>query len=185
MSSTQTLSPGGVPQEGRARSSSPMTILFAVAQEGRQPMNIPPPPMVAEVTPEGKGYSRGRCPVRRFPWMLKLDKLPMFSTHKGNSPDSWLSPRNNLCRVEMPPRSDGIGPVSSFLSSSRITRLDRLPSSGGIVPVRLLFSSRSVVRLARFPSSDGIGPVRLFSPMISVVRLDRFPSSVDSVPFSS
>ena len=81
MSSTQTLSPGGEPQFGKARSSSPMTILFAVAHEGRHPMNMLPPPMVALPTREtpkvtttllilaGKGYSRGRCPVSRFPWM--------------------------------------------------------------------------------------------------------------------
>ena len=69
MSSIQTLSPGGVPQLGRPRFSSPTTAPVAVAHEGRHPMNMPPPPMVAEVTLEGKGYSRGRSPVRRFPWM--------------------------------------------------------------------------------------------------------------------
>ena len=84
MSSTQTLSPGGVPQLGRPRFSSPMTILLEVAHEGIHPMNMLPPPMVALPTREtpkidvttllilaGKGYSRGRCPVSRFPWMLK------------------------------------------------------------------------------------------------------------------
>ena len=83
MSSTQTLSPGGVPQLGRSRFSSPLTALVAVAHEGRHPMNMLPPPMVAlptKVKPgttitllilAGKGYSRGRCPVSRFPWMLK------------------------------------------------------------------------------------------------------------------
>ena len=79
MSSTQMLSPGGVPQLGRPRFSSPTTTLFAVAHEGRHPMNMLPPPMVALPTPPipgtlvilaEKGYSRGRCPVSRFPWML-------------------------------------------------------------------------------------------------------------------
>ena len=54
MSSTQTLSPGGEPQLGRSRFSSPMTTLFAVAHEGIHPMNMLPPPMVAlplRVTP--------------------------------------------------------------------------------------------------------------------------------------
>ena len=69
MSSTQTLSPGGVPQEGRPRFSSPTTALVAVAHEGRHPMNMLPPPMVAEVTLEENGYSRGRCPVNTFPCM--------------------------------------------------------------------------------------------------------------------
>ena len=69
MSSIQTLSPGGEPQLGRPRFSSPTTALLEVAHEGRHPMNMPPPPMVAEVTLDGKGYSKGRCPVSRFPWM--------------------------------------------------------------------------------------------------------------------
>ena len=84
MSSTQTLSRGGELQAGKARSSSPMTILVEVAHPGTHPMNMLPPPMVALPTREtpkidvttllilaGKGYSRGRCPVSRFPWMLK------------------------------------------------------------------------------------------------------------------
>ena len=71
MSSTQTLSPGGVPQLGRSRFSSPMTALFVVAHSGIHPIHIPPPPMVALVTLEGKGYSKGRCPVSRFPLMEK------------------------------------------------------------------------------------------------------------------
>ena len=102
-------------------------------------MNMPPPPMVAEVILEEKGLSRGRCPVIRFPWMEKCVKLPRFSTHRGNSPDSRLFPSNNLCREE------------------------RSPSSDGIDPVRLLPWSRSCVRLESCPSSDGIDPVRLLS----------------------
>ena len=47
MSSIQTLSPGGVPQLGNGRFSSPLTALVAVAHEGRHPMNMLPPPMVA------------------------------------------------------------------------------------------------------------------------------------------
>ena len=70
MSSIQTLSPGGEPQLGRPRFSSPATAVFVVAHEGRHPMNLFPPPMVAEVTLEGKGFSRGKCPVSRFSWML-------------------------------------------------------------------------------------------------------------------
>ena len=90
MSSTHTLSPGGEPQLGRPRFSSPLTAVFVVAHEGRHPMNLLPPPMDAEVILEGKGLSRGRCPVSRFPWMLNCVKLPRSSTHNGNSPDSWL-----------------------------------------------------------------------------------------------
>ena len=70
MSSTQTLSPGGEPQLGRPRFSSPVMAVFVLAQEGRHPMNLFPPPMVAEVTLEAKGFSRGRCPVSRFSLML-------------------------------------------------------------------------------------------------------------------
>ena len=79
MSSTQTLSPGGEPQLGRSRFSSPTTALVAVAHEGRHPMN-----MFASangrrtVTLAEKGYSRGRCPVSRFPWMLNCCKLPQI-----------------------------------------------------------------------------------------------------------
>ena len=70
MSSTQTLSPGGEPQLGRPRFSSPRTALLEVAHEGRHPMNMlvsPELPMAAPRILEGRGYSRGRCPVRRFP----------------------------------------------------------------------------------------------------------------------
>ena len=69
MSSIQTLSPGGVPQEGRSRFSSPMTALLEVAHPGTHPIHMPPPPMVAPMILEGRGLSRGRCPVSRFPWM--------------------------------------------------------------------------------------------------------------------
>ena len=69
VSSIQTLSPGGEPQLGSPRFSSPMTTLVAVAHEGTHPMNMLPPPMVALVTLEENGLSRGRCPVRRFPLM--------------------------------------------------------------------------------------------------------------------
>ena len=177
MSSTQTLSLGGVLQAGKARSSSPMTALLEVAHPGTHPIHLPPPPMVAEVTLDGKGYSRGRCPVRRFPWMENCVKLLRFSTHRGNSPDSWLSPSNNLCREEMPPSSDGIGPLSPLLWRYSCVRLDRFPSSDGIDPLRLLLLSRSCARLARFPSSDGIDPLRLLLLSRSCARLARFPSS--------
>ena len=184
MSSTQTLSRGGVLQAGRARSSSPMTALLEVAHPGTHPIHLPPPPMVAEVTLEGKGYSKGRCPVRRFPWMEKCVKLPRFSTHRGNSPDSRLSPSNNLCRVEMPPSSDGIGPLSPLLSRYRCERLGRFPSSDGIDPIRLLPPRFSCVRLGRFPSSGGIDPIRLWPLRFSSARLDRFASSGGRLPFS-
>ena len=155
MSSTQTLSPGGEPQLGSPRFSSPLTILFAVAQEGRHPMNMLPPPMVAEVTLAEKGYSRGRCPVSRFPWMENCVKLLRSLTHNGNSPDSRLFPSNNLCRVDMFPSSDGISPVRLLPLRYSCCRLARFPSSGGIGPVRLLLLSHSCKRLVRFPSSGG------------------------------
>ena len=69
MSSTQTLSPGGEPQLGKPRFSSPLTALVESAHEGTHPMNMLPPPMVALVTLEENGLSIGRCPVRRFPLM--------------------------------------------------------------------------------------------------------------------
>ena len=170
MSSTQTLSPGGEPQSGRSRFSSPRTALFPVAQEGIHPIHMfsaPPEgspatvPISAPVTLEEKGYSRGRCPVSRFPWILNNCKLFMSLTHNGNSPDSRLYDRYNCCRLERPPSSDGIGPV------------------------RLLLLRRSCVRLDRFPSSDGIGPVRLLPLSHSQLRLDRFPSSGGRLPFSA
>ena len=102
---------------------------------GRSPTTLP---ISARFTLEGKGYSRGKCPVSRFPWIWIRTKLPMFSTHNGNSPDSRLLSRYNLCRVEIPPSSDGIGPLSPLFSSRSSVRLERLPSSGGISPVRLL-----------------------------------------------
>ena len=111
MSSSQTLSPGGEPQLGRPRFSSPMTTVFVVAQEGTHPMNLFPPPMIAEVTLEGRGLSRGRCPVSRFPWILKSVKLPRFSTHNGNSPDSRLFCSRRLVRLVRLLSSDGMGPV--------------------------------------------------------------------------
>ena len=160
MSRSQTLSPGGEPQLGRPRFSSPLTALVVVAHDGTHPIHLFPPPMVAEVIPAGKGFSRGRCPVSRFPWMEKCVKLLRSLTHNGNSPDSWLFARN-----------------------SRV-RLGRFPSSGGIGPVRLLPLSRNHVRLARFPSSGGIGPVRLLPLSHSCWRLGRFPSSGGSLPFS-
>ena len=172
MSSSHTLSPGGDPQLGRPRFSSPMMTVFVLAHEGRHPMNLLPPPMVAlptRVTPgkwstlltlAGKGYSRGRCPVSRFPWILKRRKLLRFSIHNGNSPDSWLFASCNVCRPEISPSSDGIGPVS-------------------LLPLKII-----VVTLVKFPSSGGIGPVSLLSVMVSCVRLVRLPSSGGSVPFS-
>ena len=184
MSSTQTLSPGGESQEGNGRFSSPLTALVAVAHEGRHPMNMPPPPMVAEVTLEGKGYSKGRCPVSRFPWMEKCVKLPRFSTHNGNSPDSRLFARCSCVRLDRFPSSGGIGPVSLLLLRCSCVRLDRLPSWDGIDPVRLLLWMDSCVRLDRFPSSGGIDPVRLLSVMNRCVRLGRLPSSGGSAPFS-
>ena len=131
MSRTQTLSPGGVPQLGRPRFSSPLTALVAVAHEGIHPMNMLPPPMVAEVTLAGKGLSRGRCPVSRFPLMEKFIKLPRF---RGNSPDSRLFARNSCERLESCPSSFGIDPVRLLLLSHRFERSDRLPSSGGRLP---------------------------------------------------
>ena len=74
-------------------------------------MNMPPPPMVAEVTLAGKGYSRGRCPVSRFPWMENCVKLLRSLTHNGNSPDSRLFRRSSHERLDSCPSSDGIGPV--------------------------------------------------------------------------
>ena len=184
VSSTQTLSPGGEPQLGSPRFSSPMTALLEVAHPGTHPMNMPPPPMVAEVTLEGKGYSKGRCPVIRFPWMVNCVKLFRFLTHRGNSPDSRLSPSNNLCRVEIPPSSDGIDPVRLLPLRYSCCRLARFPSSGGIGPVRLLLLSHSCKRLVRFPSSVGIGPVSLCPLSHSAPRLVRFPSSGGRLPFS-
>ena len=171
VSSSQMLSPGGEPQLGRPRFSSPLTTVFVVAHEGRHPMNLLPPPMVALPTREtpaitttlltlaGKGYSRGMCPVSRFPWILKSVKLLRFSTHDGNSPDSRL------------------------FSSCSCVRLVRFPSSDGIGPLRLLLLRRRFVRLESCPSSDGIGPLRLLSESNSCVRLVRFPSWGGSVPF--
>ena len=161
MSSSQTLSPGGVPQLGRPRFSSPRTALVPVAHEGTHPIHMLPPPMVALMMLAEKGLSRGRCPVNRFPWMLKPVKLLMSLTHNGNSPDS------RLC------------------SSHSVVRLDKFPISDGIGPLRLLLLRRSCTRLDRLPSSGGIGPVRLLPPIHSCTRLDRLPSSGGSLPFSA
>ena len=201
MSSTQTLSPGGEPQLGSPRFSSPMTALVAVAHPGTHPIHLPPPPMVAEVTLDGRGLSRGRCPVSRFPWMLISRKLLMSLTHNGNSPDSWLFARYKYCRKKMPPSSGGIDPVrllpwryrrvrrTKFLSSGGIDpvrllllrfsceRLERFLSSGGIDPVRLLLLRFSCERRTKFLSSGGIGPVRLLLLRDSCWRRDRLPSS--------
>ena len=146
VSSIQTLSPGGVPQGGRSRFSSPLTALVAVAHEGIHPIHMFPPPVgspatlpiSARATLEGKGYSRGRCPVSRFRWMLNSHKLLRFSTHNGNSPDSRLCASNNTTRLDRLPSSDGIGPLSMLLRSCSCVRLVRLPSCVGIDPVRLL-----------------------------------------------
>ena len=174
MSSTQTLSPGGEPQLGRPRFSSPLTTVLVVAHEGRHPMNMFPPPMVAlpvSVAPgglarmttlltlAGKGYSRGRCPVRRFPWMSITRKTLWSSTHNGNSPDSRL------------------------FASCSVVRLVMFPSSGGMGPVRLLFCNSSCWRLVMFPSSGGIGPLRLLLASHRFLRLDRFLSSGGRLPF--
>ena len=149
VSSSQTLSPGGEPQLGRPRFSSPKTTVFVVAHEGRHPVNLFPPPMVAipRRVPwrlatvrilEGRGFSRGRCPVSRFLWMWKFSNLPRFSTHNGNSPDSWLWWSHRCVRPDMFPSSFGIDPVRLLLLRVRFERLDRFPSSFGIDPVRLL-----------------------------------------------
>ena len=148
-------------------------------------MNMPPPPMVAEVTLEGKGYSKGRCPVSRFPWMEKFVKLPRFSTHRGNSPDIRLSARRRCVRLESCPSSFGIGPLRLLVLRYSCVRLDRSPRSDGIDPVRLLRWSHRCERLDRFPSSFGIDPVRLLPVMYSRWRLDRFPNSAGRLPFSS
>ena len=171
-------------QASKARFSSPMTALLEVAHPGTHPIHIPPPPMVAEVTLEGKGYSRGRCPVSRFPWMEKCVKLPRFSTHCGNSPDSLLFRRCSCLRLDRFPSSGGIGPVRLLPRSRSSWRLVRFPSSDGIDPVRLLSLKFRFLRLVRFPSSDGIDPVRLLPEMARFLRLARFPSSDGSVPFS-
>ena len=114
MSSIQTLSPGGVPQLGSPRFSSPLTAVVAVAHEGTHPIHMPPPPMVAEVTLEENGYSRGRCPVIRFPWMENCCKLLRLSTHNGNSPDSRLFARSRYVRLGRFPSWVGIDPVRLF-----------------------------------------------------------------------
>ena len=160
MSSIQTLSPGGEPQLGRSRFSSPTTALVAVAHEGIHPMNMLPPPMVAATILGEKGLSRGRCPVSRFPWIWIRTKLFRFLTHNGNSPDSRLFARCSVWMLESCASSDGIGPVSTLLWSC------------------------SCWRLVRFPSSDGIGPVILWLLRVSTSRLGRFPNSGGSVPFS-
>ena len=111
VSSTQTLSRGGALQLGSPRFSSPLTAVLEVDHEGRHPMNMPPPPMVALVTLEEKGFSRGRCPVSRFPWMRIRAKRFMSLTHNGNSPDSRLFSRYSCERLDRFPSSDGIDPV--------------------------------------------------------------------------
>ena len=64
MSSTQTLSPGGEPQLGRSRFSSPLTAVLVVAHGGTHPIHmffspktVSPVtlPIAAWVTLEGKG----------------------------------------------------------------------------------------------------------------------------------
>ena len=42
-------------------------------------------------------------------------KLPMFSTHNGNPPDSRLLARSSCWRLERFPSSGGIGPVRLLL----------------------------------------------------------------------
>ena len=137
-------------------------------------MNMLPPPMVAlpRGTPripgallilEGRGYSSGRCPVSRFPWMENCCKLPRFSIHNGNSPDRRLFRRRSCLRLDRLPSSGGIGPVRLLARRSRSRRLDRLPSSGGIGPVRLLPPRCSCRRLESCPSSGGRLP---FSPLV-------------------
>ena len=113
--------------------------------------------------------------------MEKCVKLPRFSTHNGNSPDSRLFSRYKYCRLEMSPSSDGIDPVRSLPLRLNPTRLDRFPSSFGIDPVSLLVARFSVVRL-RFPSSFGIDPVSLWLMMTSIESSDKLPSSGGSVP---
>ena len=167
MSSTQTLSRGGVLQAGRARSSSPRTALVSVAQEGTHPMNMLPPPMTAVTILAEKGYSRGRCPVSRFPLMENCCKLPRFSTHLGNSPDSRLFCRYSSRRLESCPSSGGIGLVRLLLLICSRVRLESCPSSDGIDPVRLLLWRYSCVRLESCPSWVGIDPVRLLPERFS------------------
>ena len=161
MSSIQTLSPGGEPQLGRSRFSSPIMAMFIVAHEGTHPIHVPPPPMVAPWIMAEKGLSRGRCPVSGFPLMEKSVKLPMFLTHNGNSPDSRLFARSSAWRLESCPSSGGIDPVSLLLWMYSHWRLDRFLISFGIGPVSPLLWSCRCVRLGRFPSSGGSVP---FSP---------------------
>ena len=183
MSSSQTLSPGGEPQLGRPRFSSPRTALVAVAHEGRHPMNMLPPPMAALLIPARKGYSRGKCPVSRFSRMVNCCKLPRFSTHRGNSPDSRLFCRSRCVRLDRFPSSGGIDPVRLLPSRRRYWRLERLPSWGGIDPVRRLLSC-STQSLERLPSWGGIDPVRLLLEMDRTCNSVRFPNSAGSLPFS-
>ena len=180
MSSTQTLSPGGEPQLGRSRFSSPLMGVLVVAHEGRHPMNMLPPPMVAlplRVAPgttitllilAENGYSRGRYPVSKFPSMLKTRKLLRSLTHNGNSPDSRLFARFNVTRVETSPSSDGIGPESLLLARFSTERLVRFPSSFGIGPESLVLKIDSCVRLVRVPNSGGRVPFSGLPPMMIV-----------------
>ena len=175
---------------GISRFSSPMTSLLEVAHEGRHPIHMfsapggspPTLPMRHLGTPARMGLSRGRCPVSRFPWILKSCKLFRFATHRGNSPDSRLYSSRNPSREEMPPSSDGIGPVRLFSPRYSIPRLERFASWGGIDPVRLLLWRFSCVRLERFASWGGIDPVRLFPCKVSSWRLERFASWVGIDP---
>ena len=87
-----------------------------------------------------------------------INKLLRSLTHNGNSPESRLPARCNVCRVEIPPSSDGIGPVSLLSVRASVWRLVRLPSSFGIGPVSLLRERVSCVRLVRFSNSGGRVP---------------------------
>ena len=190
MSSTQTLSPGGEPQLGRSRFSSPLTALVEVAHVGTHPIHMFSPPVGSpetlpistRITLAGKGYSKGRCPVSRFRWMLNSPNLLRFSIHNGNSPDSRLCARNNTIRLDRLPSWDGIGPLSMLLWICSCVRLVRLPSCVGIDPVRLLPLRYSCVRLVRLPSCVGIDPLILLLLRFIVVRLDRLPSCVGIDP---
>ena len=156
VSSIQTLSPGGEPQLGKARFSSPRNLLRpslapmpeCLAHSGIHPIHMLSTkgspvslPIATLVTLAGKGLSRGRCPVNRFPWMESRLKLPRFSIHNGNSPDSRLCARNSSVRLDRFPSSVGIDPLRLLLLRNRRVRLDRLPSSVGIDPVVVFYYS--------------------------------------------
>ena len=141
-------------------------------------------PIFASLILAGRGFSRGRCPVSGFRWMVKVCKLLRSFTHSGNSPDSMLFARANHVSPDKSPSSDGISPDSMLFWSCSRWRLERLPSSFGIDPVSMLLPRNSSWRLERLPSSFGIDPVSMLSVKCSCRRLERLPSSFGIDPVS-